>query len=101
VAKPPDEQFRSFLGSVCLPSHPRTLGKHGVSLWNRVTSEYDIEDVAGRELLLLAAQSLDRADALRTQIDQHGELITTRSSTAKFDGSNSRSVPSMSIAITD
>jgi hypothetical protein len=64
-----------------------------------VTSEYDIEDVAGRELLLLAAQSLDRADALRTQIDQHGELITTRSSTAKFDGSNSRSVPSMSIAI--
>ena len=29
---------------------PRTLGKHGLALWGRITSEYAIEDAAGKEL---------------------------------------------------
>ena len=40
-------------------SPPRTLGEHGSSLWNRVMTEYHIEDVGGRELLALVCQQLD------------------------------------------
>jgi hypothetical protein len=47
-------------------------------LWDRVLSEYDIADVAGKELLVLACQSLDRAEALREAIDRDGELLATR-----------------------
>ena len=53
---------------------PRTLGDHGKNLWNRIVSEYDVSDAGGRELLLLACQSLDRAEALREQIDREGEV---------------------------
>ena len=56
----------------------RTLGKHGQNLWSRVTSEYAIEDAAGRELLTLACQALDRAEALREAIDRDGELLMLR-----------------------
>jgi phage terminase small subunit len=59
-------------------SPPRTLGEHGSSLWKRVMIEYHIEDVGGRELLALACQQLDRAEALKTQIDAEGEIIQTR-----------------------
>jgi len=62
---------------------PRTLSQHGQSLWNRVTKEYDIEDVAGRELLTLARQALDRAEALREAIDSDGEMLTTRAGVYK------------------
>jgi hypothetical protein len=57
---------------------PRALGNHGLSLWVRVTAEYDIEDAAGRELLTLACQALDRAEALREAIDRDGELLHLR-----------------------
>jgi hypothetical protein len=57
---------------------PRTLGHHGQSLWDRVLSEYDMHDVAGRELLTLACQALDRTEALREAIDRDGELIVSR-----------------------
>jgi hypothetical protein len=57
---------------------PRALGRHGQSLWNRVLKEYDVADVSGRELLTLACQALDRAEALREAIDRDGELLATR-----------------------
>ena len=62
---------------------PRTLGQHGMALWGRVTKEYDIDDVAGRELLTLACQALDRAEALREVIDRDGEMLTTRNGVYK------------------
>jgi hypothetical protein len=37
------------------------LGDHGKNLWLQIISEYDVSDAGGRELLLLACQSLDRA----------------------------------------
>jgi hypothetical protein len=40
--------------------------------------EYHIEDVGGRELLALACQQLDRAEALKAQIDSEGEIIPSR-----------------------
>src|SRR5215813_4936790 len=57
---------------------PRTFGHYGMSLWARITSEYNIEDAGGRELLTLACQHLDRAEALRQQIDAEGEVVQTR-----------------------
>src|SRR5215510_10308423 len=57
---------------------PRTLGHHGASLWNRIMCEYDIADAGGRELLALACQQLDRAEALKAQIDAEGEVVQTR-----------------------
>jgi hypothetical protein len=53
---------------------PRSLDNHGRSLWNRIVNEYDVSDAGGRELLLLACQALDRAEALRAQIDAEGEV---------------------------
>ena len=62
---------------------PRPLAKHGQALWNRITSEYDIADAAGKELLALACQALDRAEACRDAIDRDGEVQLTRNGYAK------------------
>jgi hypothetical protein len=63
------------------PEPPRKLGDHGRALWDRVTSEYDIADSGGAEMLTLACQSLDRAESLRIQIDADGEVIRGRGGT--------------------
>src|SRR5262245_29866190 len=55
---------------------PRALGKYGVQLWTAIMDEYQIDDAAGLELLCLAAQALDRAEACRRRIDQQGECTT-------------------------
>jgi hypothetical protein len=47
-------------------------------LWERIVAEYDLSDAGGAELLTLACQSLDRAEALREIIDAEGEVITIR-----------------------
>src|SRR5262249_61949206 len=65
-------------GPLTEAARPRTLGHHGASLWNRIMCEYDIADAGGRELLALACQQLDRAEALKAQIDGDGEVIQTR-----------------------
>ena len=56
------------------PSRP--LAKAGASLWASVINEYDLSDAGGRQLLLLACESLDRVEALRSQIDKEGEFVT-------------------------
>ena len=61
-----------------LTAPPRHLGEHGLTLWRSVTSEYGIEDAGGVEMLLLACQSLDRAEECRAQIDADGEIIRTK-----------------------
>jgi hypothetical protein len=58
-----------------LPRPSRTLGEHGLALWNRVISEYVVDDVAGIELLTLAAQTLDRAEALAEHVAEDGEIV--------------------------
>jgi hypothetical protein len=57
---------------------PRTLGKTGRSLWDRVTREYRITDAGGVEILCLAAEALDRAEALREAIARDGQFLMTR-----------------------
>ena len=56
----------------------RKLGNHGLSLWTKVTTEYDMSDAAGAEMLTQACQALDRAELLRAQIDSDGEVIRSR-----------------------
>jgi len=54
---------------------PRNLGKAGLSLWNRIMSEYSIEDCGGLEMLAQACQALDRAEGLRDAIARDGEVL--------------------------
>jgi hypothetical protein len=58
------------------PSLP--LGAVGRSLWDRITSAYDISDEGGIELLSQACASADRAESLRAQIDRDGEVVRTK-----------------------
>jgi hypothetical protein len=60
------------------PPPPRKLGKEGLSLWNRVQSEFAVVDVGGAELLAQCCASLDRAEALAAIIDRDGETIPTK-----------------------
>lgn len=59
-----------------IPKPARTLGKAGANLWARIVEEYDVGDAGGKELLLLACECLDRAEALRKLIDEEGEVQT-------------------------
>jgi hypothetical protein len=54
---------------------PRNLGDPGLSLWNRIMSEYRIEDCGGLEMLAQACQALDRAETLRSEIERDGEVL--------------------------
>src|SRR5262245_12698260 len=62
---------------------PRPLGKHGMGLWSRIMDQYDIDDAGGAELLCLACQALDRAEACREQIDQAGEAVVVNGVAAR------------------
>jgi hypothetical protein len=57
---------------------PRPLAEHNMALWRRVLAEFQVDDVAGRELLAQAAAGLDRAENLAAQIATDGEIIHTR-----------------------
>jgi hypothetical protein len=59
-------------------SPPRPLGGHGRALWDAVHSAYQIDDVAGCELLAQACAMADRAEALREAIDRDGEVVHAR-----------------------
>jgi hypothetical protein len=61
-----------------VPPPPRKLDPPGLSLWNRVQSEYAIRDCGGIELLCLACQTLDRAESLSAAIAADGETVHTR-----------------------
>ena len=58
---------------------PRKLGEHGLALWRSVMAEYAIQDAGGVEMLCQARQALDRAEALREQIEIDGDVIRSKS----------------------
>jgi hypothetical protein len=69
----------TLIGSgTTVPPPPRKLAAPGLSLWNRIQSEYGIADSGGIEILCLAAQALDRAESLSASITADGETIRTR-----------------------
>jgi hypothetical protein len=59
-------------------SPPRPLGQHGLTLWNAIMTEYDIQDRGGRELLQQVCEASDRLAALAERISADGEVIHTR-----------------------
>jgi hypothetical protein len=59
------------------PEPPRPLNKPGREMWDRINAAYCIDDEGGRQILAMAAQALDRAEALAAQIDEDGMLIRT------------------------
>jgi hypothetical protein len=58
---------------------PRKLGAAGQALWDAVTSEYDIGDAGGVEILCQAAQAADRVEELAELISRDGAVVQTRS----------------------
>jgi hypothetical protein len=59
-------------------SPPRKLGKHGLSLWNAIMAEYEIEDRGGIEVLTQICQTADRVEELAKQISADGPVIRVR-----------------------
>jgi ribosomal protein L13E len=59
------------------PQPPHKLGDHGLSLWQSIQSEYQVDDAAGRELLAQACEAADRIARLAERIDADGEVIET------------------------
>src|SRR5262245_62668787 len=58
-------------------SPPRKLGILGLSLWQSIMSEYQIEDRGGIELLMQCCEAADRIGRLGERIDVDGEMIET------------------------
>jgi hypothetical protein len=57
---------------------PREFGPNGLRLWRAVTSEFVIDDCAGREILAQCCEAADRCSALAEAISRDGEVIHTR-----------------------
>ena len=57
---------------------PRKLAPAGRALWNRIMSEYRVEDAGGIEILTLAAEATDRIQSLTEAIDRDGVVLHTR-----------------------
>jgi hypothetical protein len=68
-----------LVGDAPEPNPAPPLGDVGRALWDRVNSEYAIEDAGGVAMLTLACSALDRASRCREQIDKDGELVHTKS----------------------
>jgi hypothetical protein len=77
--KPPKTPLR-IVGhpDATLPSPSVTLGDAGQRLWSAVQTEFDVSDVAGRELLGQACRAADRAESLAARISSDGEVIRTK-----------------------
>jgi hypothetical protein len=74
-AKPPHLTLVEPDATGLQPSRP--LGEHGRALWAKVTSEYDVSDAAGTEMLTQACQACDRAEALAACVEADGEMVRT------------------------
>ena len=57
---------------------PRKLGKHGMTLWQTIMTEYDISDSGGLEILQQICSSLDRAEQLAAEVDRDGPTILVK-----------------------
>ncbi len=56
----------------------RKLSASGAALWRAIMIDYEVVDAGGLEMLLLACEQPDRAEACRTAIDADGEVIRTK-----------------------
>ena len=61
-----------------LADPPRNLGQPGRSLWDRIMSDYQIEDSGGLEMLGQACAALDRAEECHALVASEGILIKVK-----------------------
>jgi len=54
-----------------------------MALWNRVTSEFILDDPASQELLLLACEATDTSASCREAIDRDGVVTATQGGTGR------------------
>jgi len=57
---------------------PPTLDKTGATLWRTILAQFHVDDASGREMLLQACTSADRAADCAAQIAEDGLLINTK-----------------------
>jgi hypothetical protein len=62
---------------------PRKFGRAGRSLWDAITTEYQVDDAGGRALLEQCCLANDRLEALAARVDEDGETIRTRTGITK------------------
>ena len=62
---------------------PRKLGKHGRMLWDHITSENDVSDAAGIEMLYQACAAVDLAEIMQEEVDRDGPVIRLRNGSVK------------------
>lgn len=55
---------------------PEHLGPHGRDLWAAVTAEFIVDDAAGRALLALACEALDRCRQAQKTLRESGLTVT-------------------------
>jgi hypothetical protein len=60
-----------------IPAPPIQLGASGLSLWQRIQSEYAIGDAGGLELLAQICAAADTVAALSVEIERDGPVIRT------------------------
>lgn len=65
------------------PQPPQPLGKRGRRAWNDINAEYDIDDVAGIEMVVQVAQALDGIEELGEEIRRDGPVIRGRGGLVK------------------
>jgi hypothetical protein len=65
---------------------PRPLAAAGQSLWDRVQSDFIVDDVSGIEMLCIACEAADRVSTLRAEIDRDGEIIRSRNAIKSHPG---------------
>jgi hypothetical protein len=57
---------------------PPSLHEAGATLWQSVTSEYNIDDAGGREMLLQICRAADRAAECAATINEDGPVFNTK-----------------------
>jgi hypothetical protein len=58
-----------------VPKPPRKLGVQALSVWNRILTEYVIDDAPGLELLYQCCCACEQIERMRAQIEADGEMI--------------------------
>ena len=60
------------------PPAPKALSPATRRLWSRILADFQIDDAAHLKLLEVTLLALDRAEALRVEIDRTGPTTTDR-----------------------
>ena len=63
----------------------RSLSAAGLRLWQEILESYTLDDTASMEVLLLACETLDRAEILKAEIKKDGAVLRSETSSMVRD----------------